>query len=492
MKKRLLKVVLGMLIGFAVGAEARTQDVQNAVVKIYTVHSMPDYYMPWGSYANYSSTGSGAVIKEKRILTNAHVVHDQAMIQVRRNGDSRRYRARVLFVSHAADLAVLTVDDADFFEGIEPLELGVLPEKQSEVGVYGFPVGGDMLSITEGIVSRVEHQSYSHSDCALLAIQIDAAINPGNSGGPAIAEGQVVGVAMQGLNGADDVGYIIPPSVIQQFLTDIEDGSYAGTPVLGISYQRMENPGMRRFYGMADEQSGVLITSVARDAASGGILNEGDVLLSINGHPVENDATVEFRPDERTHFKYYMESLQMGEVLKVGILRNRKPMDLDIPLTSPFGQGMLVSPVQYETPPSYYVYGGLVFAPFTRSLFNNLGEDALFWVASLLPRLREFSTDEVDEVVILQRVLATDVNEGYHNMGLVQVETVNGQKVKNLKHLVELIETEAGKEFVELGLFGGKKIVLNRNRVAESAFSVLADYQVTKDRSDDLLKPVVE
>ncbi len=489
MKKRLLKVgLVAVLVGFAVGAEARTQDVQNAVVKIYTVHSTPSYYMPWGSYGNYSSTGSGAVIKEKRILTNAHVVHDQAMIQVRRNGDSRRYRARVLFVSHAADLAVLTVDDAGFFEGIDPLEVGVLPEKQSEVGVYGFPVGGDMLSITEGIVSRVEHQSYSHSDCWLLAIQIDAAINSGNSGGPAIAGGQVVGIAMQGLNGADDVGYIIPPSVIQQFLTDIEDGSCAGTPVLGIFSQLMENPGMRRFYGLADEQSGVLITSVA----PGGFLKKDDVLLSMDGHPVENDATVEFRPDERTHFKYYMESLQMGEVLKVGILRNRKPLELDIPLTSPFGKGMLVSPVQYETPPSYYVYGGLLFVPFTGNFLKSLNEYDLSWITSLIPYLSEFSTDEMDEIVILQRVLATDVNEGYHSMGLVQVETVNGQKVKNLKHLVELVETEDGKEFVELGFSDGQKIVLDRNRVAESTFSVLADYQVTKDRSDDLIIPVVE
>jgi len=57
------KVVLGVLLGVALGAEARTQDVQNAVVKVYAVHSIPDYSTPWGSRQNYSSTGSGAVIK---------------------------------------------------------------------------------------------------------------------------------------------------------------------------------------------------------------------------------------------------------------------------------------------------------------------------------------------------------------------------------------------------------------------------------------------
>lgn len=52
-----------------------------------------------------------------------------------------------------------------------------------EVTAYGFPTGGDSLSVTKGIVSRIEYQTYAHSDLMFKAIQIDAAINAGNSGG---------------------------------------------------------------------------------------------------------------------------------------------------------------------------------------------------------------------------------------------------------------------------------------------------------------------
>lgn len=69
-----------------------------------------------------------------------------------------------------------------------------------------FLVGGDNISVTKGVVSRVEPTQYVHSATQLLAIQIDAAINPGNSGGPAIMGDKVAGVAFQNLSNAENIG----------------------------------------------------------------------------------------------------------------------------------------------------------------------------------------------------------------------------------------------------------------------------------------------
>lgn len=66
--------------------------------------------------------------------------------------------------------------------------------------------GGDNISVTKGVVSRVEPTQYVHGATQLMAIQIDAAINPGNSGGPAIMGNKVVGVAFQNLSGAENIG----------------------------------------------------------------------------------------------------------------------------------------------------------------------------------------------------------------------------------------------------------------------------------------------
>nr|XP_016437824.1 PREDICTED: protease Do-like 2, chloroplastic isoform X2 [Nicotiana tabacum] len=96
------------------------------------------------------------------------------------------------------DIALLSVESKDFWEGAEPLCFGHLPHLQDAVTVVGYPLGGDTISVTKGVVSRIEVTSYAHGSSELLGIQIDAAINPGNSGGPAFNDdGECIGVAFQ-------------------------------------------------------------------------------------------------------------------------------------------------------------------------------------------------------------------------------------------------------------------------------------------------------
>src|SRR4029077_15049312 len=114
------------------------------------------------------------------------------------------------------------------FEGTTPLEIGELPNLQDVVVALGYPTGGDKLSITEGVVSRVEIIPYTQSARKLLAVQIDAAINPGNSGGPILKNGKLVGIAMQVMTNSQNIGYMIPTPVINHFLDDFADNKYDG------------------------------------------------------------------------------------------------------------------------------------------------------------------------------------------------------------------------------------------------------------------------
>src|SRR5262249_4689183 len=146
-------------------------------------------------------------------------------LTVEKEGDPRKYVAQVEHIAHDCDLALLKVDDPGFFKDTKPLPIGGLPELESTVTTFGYPVGGERLSVTRGVVSRIDFRTYSHSIVdSHLTIQIDAAINPGNSGGPVMQDGYVVGVAFQGYSGdvAQNVGYMIPTPVIQHFLDDIK------------------------------------------------------------------------------------------------------------------------------------------------------------------------------------------------------------------------------------------------------------------------------
>lgn len=68
--------------------------------------------------------------------------------------------------------AMLTVNDDEFWEGVNPVEFGDLPALQDAVTVVGYPIGGDTISVTSGVVSRIEILSYVHGSTELLGLQV--------------------------------------------------------------------------------------------------------------------------------------------------------------------------------------------------------------------------------------------------------------------------------------------------------------------------------
>src|SRR5881394_3911129 len=270
--------------------------VQKSLVRITATAVEPDYKAPWNAGTLERGVGAGFVISGNRIMTNAHVVANSRYLTVERDGDPNKYPAKVQFIANDCDLAVIKVSAPDFFKNMLPLQLGAIPSLESTVSAYGYPIGGERMSVTTGIVSRIDFQLYTHSSVDQhLAIQISAQINPGNSGGPVMQDAKVVGVAFQGYSGdvAQGVAYMIPTPVIKRFLQDIGNGHYDEYPDLAITYAKLQNPAQRRFLGLKDDDRGVVVSSVVAAGPSNGILYPGDVLLAIDGHPIASDANVE-------------------------------------------------------------------------------------------------------------------------------------------------------------------------------------------------------
>ncbi|MBI4346163.1 MAG: trypsin-like peptidase domain-containing protein [Elusimicrobia bacterium] len=456
--------------------------VERSVVRIFTVFRKPDFYQPWQMAAQDSATGSGCVIAGERILTNAHVVSDQVFVQVRRAGDATRYTARVEYIAHDSELAVLKVEDPGFFADAAPLDLGELPEQRDGVDVYGFPEGGDDLSVTKGVVSRIEVTPYTHSDRELLTIQTDAAINPGNSGGPMIMDGKIVGVSFQMDAEAQNVGYAVPVPVIRRFLKDIEDGRYDGIPDLGIRYQAVENAALRDWLGMTPGDSGVRVSTVVFGGAAHGLVRPGDVLASIDGVRISNDGTIPFRRSERVLFAHAIFLHQKGEKSRLGLLRDGKPLSVDVELRP---SAALVSGPTYGSRPRYFVYAGLVFTPLTRNYVDNWEWND---VPTSFKSYVEFGlpTAERPERIVLAHVLPHAVNAGYHEFRGIIIDAVNGQNVGSLEQLIEAFRAPLGRFHVlqtdALTDYDGR-IVLDAAAADRASAEILATFGIPADRN---------
>ena len=244
----------------AAAVKTKSNAVENSVVKVFSAVRYPDPYKPWAKQAPTDVTGSGVVIEGKRILTSAHVVLYASQVQVLANQAGDKVSATVEAVAPGMDLAVLKLDDETFFDSHPPLPRAKsLPAIKEVVLAYGYPTGGNTLSITRGIVSRIEFAAYNFP-AAGLRIQIDAALNPGNSGGPAVAAGdKMIGLACSILVGTQNIGYIIPSEEIELFLHDIADGHYVGKTVMFDECQTLGNPAVRSYLKLDKSVQGVIV-----------------------------------------------------------------------------------------------------------------------------------------------------------------------------------------------------------------------------------------
>jgi S1-C subfamily serine protease len=481
MHRCLLLICFAFVASSSLFAQPNGQ-IQKSLVRITATDVEPDYKAPWNSGGIQRGVGAGFVIEGGRIMTNAHVVSNSRYLTVEREGDPNKYPASVLFVAHDCDLALIQVAAPDFGKGMVPLTFGGIPELESTVSAYGYPIGGQRMSVTTGIVSRIDFQLYSHSSIdSHLAIQISAQINPGNSGGPVMQSGKVVGVAFQGYSGdvAQGVAYMIPTPVITRFLKDVSDGRYDRYVDLGLTYSKLQNPAQRRFLGLKDDDRGVLVNNVIAAGTAGKILKAGDVLLAIDDHPIASDSFVELE-GERVEMPEVVERKFKGDSVKLDIWRDKKPMTVTVelqPLWPYLFQGH-----HYDVQPRYIVYGGLLFQPLSLDLMQAYQPQDL--------RLRHFFdyfvTEQIylehPEVIVLTNILPDPINTYLSPYRGGIVDEVNGRKVRTLDDLAKIF-AEPAERFVINMIGDGPPLVLDPKEVDSARERIKRRYNVLKEEN---------
>ena len=273
-----------------------------------------------------NSLGSGVVVGAGGlIVTNHHVVENAGSIKVVL-ADRREFPARVVVSDERSDLALLRAD----LDG-ETLRPAVLGDSDDlEVGDLVLAIGnpfGVGQTVTSGIVSALARTRPSVSGPGYF-IQTDAAINPGNSGGALVnLRGEVIGVntaIFSRSGGSHGVGFAIPSNLVRVMVETARRGGRVVRPWLGIESQ-LVTPDLAEALGLS-RPGGLLVKSLREDgpfAHAGGA--QGDVILSVDGHPVLDRAALRFR----------MTTLGAGREAAFGILRRGEALTLAVPVEAP-------------------------------------------------------------------------------------------------------------------------------------------------------------
>lgn len=458
------------------------ENVAQAVVRITSYRQSPDWANPWRMKPTEAGHGSGFLIGNGWILTNAHVVSDSKLLLINKLSSPEPYIAQVEAMAHDSDLALLSVKDPEFYSDMTALEFGGIPKLRSPVQAYGYPLGGQDLSRTEGVVSRIEFGTYVHPGIdSHLLIQTDSAINPGNSGGPVIQEGLAIGVAFQSNLRLNDIGYFIPTPLIQRFLQDQLDGHYDGVPEIGIQTSSLLNQYQRQSLGLPEGAGGVLVERIIPRSSADGLLEVGDVLLEIEGKTIDRAGMVHYG-EHRVDFFIEAEHLQVGDTVEFKVWRRKKLENLQITLKAPPFSDELRN--TYDVLPEYLIVGGLVLIALNRDYLHSEGKQTPELAYEHWYREIEEPHTRRDQVVVVSRVLPASVNSGYSGLRHFVVHSLNGQSVMSLSHLMQMMEKLPND--TEFLVFESDweplPLVLDYHQSLETHQEILNIYGISKDR----------
>jgi S1-C subfamily serine protease len=472
---------------------ARENLIRESVLKVSATVRYPDILHPWTKQSPHEVSGTAVIIDGRRILTNAHAVLYASQLSIESQQSSEKLAATVEAVSPGMDLAVLRLHDESFFAKRPPLSRArSLPEVKDPVVVYGYPQGGSSLSVTKGIVSRIEFVGYAEGASG-VRIQVDAPINPGNSGGPAVVDSKMVGLVFSKISHADNIGYIIPGEEIELFLKDVADGKYDGKPAIHDTLQTLENRALREFLHLDKKTQGMVVHCPA-DLKRDYPLRTWDLITKIGGMEIDNVGMVKVRDNLRLQFQYMIQTTVKDGRLPLTIVRQGKPQPVSVPVSSHWS--MLIESLQGRYP-SYFIYGPLVFSAATREFCSAIDRPgspvavALAIMGSpLVTRRGDRPSFEGEElVVVTSPMFPNAISKGYDNPFSKVVKEINGVRVRNLHHFVELLR-DTKQKYTTIGFNErfSETIVFDHREALKATEEVLTDNGIRQQASEDLME----
>jgi len=476
--------------GAGKGVEQAASDVEAAlrksVINIKVRQETRDPTTPWKRESPQELGGSGVVIAPGKILTNAHVVEQASEILLETNQTTLPVQAELLGFDPTRDLALLGTTDEAFIAAHPPIPiLEGLPKEGARVVVMGYPLGGEQLSTTSGVISRIEWAEIGQSGEEGMRVQVDAAINFGNSGGPAFVDGKVAGLAFSGMDNsmADNIAYLLATEEVRRFLAEVEAGAVDGNTIIGIETQTLENPALRAKLGAGADVSGVVVID-----QKGGPLQSWDILAKINGYSIDNKGQITIEGDRKVAMDCAVGRFVPTadkKTITVEYVRDGKTATAEIPA---FTRATRTIGSYPDGNYPYLVYGPLVFSPLHWDLLRMTGGWMFFGESPIAASITDERPSGGRQVVtVASPLLSHPVGRGYEVNPGQSVKSVNGKTFANFAEFVKILN-DLQDEYVvfEFNERGIERLVFKRAEIEGSTEKIMDSNGIRRPCSKDV------
>lgn len=455
------------------------KDPSQSMVTLRVTSQDHDHYSPWVRGREQTEFFHGFLIRPGLFLTTAAELAHHQHITLTKIGMNRRVPATVQVMDEDANLALVKCEDPALLEGMVPLEIG--PDRLEGLELEICRLEGDAL-LRQPVHFLEPSGIFSLHNAFRYACDLSVTTSGAGWAEGIFHDGMLMGISYN-YNGKTKEMRIISPVGIRRFLEDVDDGRHDGMVYSNLYTKNLyHRPHLRSKLGLPQEGGGVFVAKVPRLSSEYGLVKVGDVLLTVDGYPLNSRGKVNWEPTGPIDFEAIIFRHQVGEVVEMGLFRDGKPMVVKVPLRAMPERPYLIPQYQYEGRPSYVVYGGMVFQVLTRKfsrLWNNKWPTSIH--RNLVYRMDnahiEAEEGRVDHV-ILNRVLPAKVNVGYQDLRQRVVESVNGKAILSIADLKGAFDAAQAGSYVEIVFEGGIRAVLSVDEVKATQASLFETYNI--------------
>jgi S1-C subfamily serine protease len=462
----------------APAAEPATKAVPllESVVRISSTQQAWNQGQPWEKVAPGKRRSLGAIVAAGQVLTTAEMAADSTYIELESPDGKRVAAAKVVAVDYEANLALLGPagdEDAKFFEGTKPLEIAERPRPGDALDIVQVEENGTPL-VTSGAIQSIDVVSNFLPGQFFLTYEVKASMqSAANSFSlPVLRGGKLAGI-LTSYDAKDQISDVTATDIVARFVREAADGDYAGFPSLGISTSRTEDPNFRLWLKLPENDGGLYVSTIrVGSAAEKAGLKKGDVIVAIDGHPIDRLGFFDDPHYGRLYWSHLVRGAKSsGDRLKLDLLRDGQAIAVEAVLDRRDEKDQLVPAYTFGKAPSYLVKGGLIFQELTRPLLEAFGDE--WQTRAPLNLLDVYENPQKYEsrgrrIVFLAGVIATPATVGYEPLRNLIVTKVNGKAIKDMKSLIAAFD-QPGPEGLHAIEFDEEKFTVHLDEVVSTA-----------------------
>lgn len=453
-----MKSVMGVLwlmsLGVLIQTQAATGDEsRGSLVRVRTSIQPYDQFRPWQKKSPFGLSGTGVVLPGGKVLVTASMVANRTEVGLEKPGSAEKCAAEVVAIDYEANLALLKPTEAEFLKGFAGVTIGTNLKAGDSAEVWQLERNGEMLRNQAEILSAgVGRYPSDEAGFLVYGVRVSLPKRDDSYTLPLMRNGQLSGM-MMAYDRDSQEGTAIPVPMIEHFLKDSADGKYEGFPTLGVSWAPLRDPNLRGEV-KASGSGGILLTRVNPIGTAGRAgLQEGDVLLAVDGFKLDEDGNYRDSLYGPTSIGNLVRTRPyVGASAKFRISRNGKEMDLVGSYDRRARDEVAIPTLQFDVAPRYLILGGLVFQELTGTYLQEWGdkwsERAPQRLVQLFSFQQEMRLDPKKKVIFLSQVLPSSMTAGYQHLSGLVLTGCNGKTVGSLEELASIADATSSGDLV--------------------------------------------